>query len=287
MLDPRRLLTFREVATQGSFSRAAEALALSQPAVSQQVSALERELGAELLVRGRAGALPTPAGELLLQHAEALAARLELADEQMERLVEGERRTLRLGAFPSGLATIVPEAIAAVRAQRPELEVDVEEATLAELPRGVQAGRLHLAVCFQGAAAPRREPEGLRRIDLAEEPMDAMLPADHRLAGETEIELRDLADEPWSAPSRDGLVVNATRWPTERSRRPDWPCRSRRDSWLALDSRESPPRPCAAASRAAASTRSSRRRASTQWPRPSWRSWRPPRTPADSVRHAN
>ena len=211
MLDPRRLLTFREVATQGSFSRAAEALALSQPAVSQQVGALERELGAELLVRGRAGALPTPAGELLLQHAEALAARLELADEQMERLVEGERRTLRLGAFPSGLATIVPEAIAAVRAQRPELEVDVEEATLAELPRGVQAGRLHLAVCFQGAAAPRREPEGLRRIDLAEEPMDAMLPADHRLAGETEIELRDLADEPWSAPSRDGLVVNACR----------------------------------------------------------------------------
>ena len=118
MLDPRRLLTFREVARQGSFSRAAEALALSQPAVSQQVGALERELGTALLVRGRAGTLPTPAGELLLAHADALAGRLELADEQMGALVDTERRSLRVGAFPSALATILPGALAALRAPR-------------------------------------------------------------------------------------------------------------------------------------------------------------------------
>jgi DNA-binding transcriptional LysR family regulator len=175
------------------------------------VGALERELGTELLVRGRAGAAPTPAGELLLEHAEALAARLDLADEQMEALVAVERRTLRIGAFPSAIATIVPEAIAAVRSERPELEMEIEEATLAGLPGAVQAGRLHLAVCFQDAAGPRREPEGLRRVDLAEEPMVAMLPADHRLAEEAEIDLRELADDPWSAPSRDGMVVNACR----------------------------------------------------------------------------
>jgi DNA-binding transcriptional LysR family regulator len=211
MLDPRRLLTFREVATQGSFSRAAEALALSQPAVSQQVGALERELGTELLVRGRAGALPTPAGELLRQHADALAARLDLADEQMEALVGEERRTLRLGAFPSAIATIVPDAIAAVTAERPELQVEVREATLVELPLEVQAGRLHLAVCFQDASGPHREPEGLRRIDLAEEPMVAMIGTGHRFAGAEEIDLRELANDPWSAPSRDGIVINACR----------------------------------------------------------------------------
>ena len=70
MLDPRRLLTFRAVARHGSFSRAAEAMARSQPAVSHQVGALERELGAPLLVRGRAGAVLTAAGELPLVHAE-------------------------------------------------------------------------------------------------------------------------------------------------------------------------------------------------------------------------
>src|ERR1700741_376804 len=116
MLDPRRLLTFREVARHGSFSRAADALARSQPAVSHQVGALDRELGTALLVRGRAGTVLTPAGELLLTHAEALAARLALADTQMGALVAGKRRTLRVGGFPSVLATIIPAAAAALRA---------------------------------------------------------------------------------------------------------------------------------------------------------------------------
>src|SRR5215207_1011907 len=138
MLDPRRLLTFREVARQGSFSRAAAALALSQPAVSQQIGALERELGTALLVRGRVGTVPTPAGELLLAHADALAARLELADTQMDALVAGERHALRLGAFPSALATIVPAAVAALRAQEPELEVTIAEGRVGELTAAVQ-----------------------------------------------------------------------------------------------------------------------------------------------------
>src|SRR4051812_9742877 len=133
MLDPRRLLTFREVARQGSFSRAAEALARSQPAVSHQVGALERELGTALLVRGRTGAVPTPAGALLLTHADALAERLALADTQMDALVAAERRTLTVGGFPSALATIVPAAAAALRAADPGLEVAVEEGTVDNL----------------------------------------------------------------------------------------------------------------------------------------------------------
>jgi len=211
MLDPRRLLTFREVARLGSFSRAAEALALSQPAVSQQVGALEQELGTTLLVRGRTGAVPTTTGELLLQHAEALAARLELADSQIDEVVADERRALRVGAFPSAIATIVPDAIASLRGDDPALEVSVEEGTLDELGAGVESGRLHAAVCFQDAGAPRREFGGLGRIDLGEEPMVALLPADHRLARERAVALRELADEAWMAPSRDGIVVNACR----------------------------------------------------------------------------
>ena len=211
MLDPRRLLTFREVARLGSFSRAAETLALSQPAVSQQVGALERELGTALLVRGRAGTVPTPAGQLLLAHADALAARLHLADVQMEALVSGERRELRLGAFPSALATIVPAAVAAVRTLEPELDVAIEEGTVADLTAAVMDGRLHAAVCFQDASLPRREPDGLRRVDLLEEPMVTLLPATHPLAGEDAVDLRALAGEPWTAPSPDGLIVSACR----------------------------------------------------------------------------
>ena len=211
MLDPRRLLTFRAVAREGSFSRAAEALALSQPAVSQQVSALEQQLGAELLVRGRGGTVPTRAGALLLEHANAVAARLDLAGTQIEALVAKTAHTLRLGAFPSAIVSIVPSALAAVRAAAPELEITVEEGTQDALAARVQSGDLHLAACFQDADRPRREYDGLRRTDLAEEPMLGLLAADHPLAAKPSIHLRDLADEQWSAPSRDGLVANACR----------------------------------------------------------------------------
>jgi DNA-binding transcriptional LysR family regulator len=209
MLDPRRLLTFREVARQGSFSKAADALALSQPAVSQQVGALERELGATLLVRGRAGTVVTPAGELLLAHADALAARLELADTQMDELAEPA--ALRLGAFPSALATIVPAAVAALRAREPGLDVAIEEGTVDELEAAVASGSLHVAVCWHDARAARREPDGLRRTDLAEEPMVAVLASGHRLAGRRQIALTDLANETWMAPESEGMLVDACR----------------------------------------------------------------------------
>src|SRR5215216_2432806 len=124
MIDPRRVLTFREVARLGSFSRAAEALALTQPAVSQQVAALERQLGARLLDRGPGGPAPTAAGALLLEHADAIAERLAQADAQLTELVAADRETLRVGAFPSALGSIVPAAIAQLHEQRPEVQVE-------------------------------------------------------------------------------------------------------------------------------------------------------------------
>src|SRR5919108_554927 len=180
MLDPRRLLTFREVARQGSFSRAAAALALSQPAVSQQVSALERELGAMLLVRGRSGTVATPAGELLLAHADAVAERLDLADAQMDELAAAERATLRIGSFPSALATIVPAAVAGMRARDPRLEVAIEEGTVDDLEAAVGSGGPPGAVCLAGARArPRRR--GGRPGRLADaEPPGRPRPAWHR-----------------------------------------------------------------------------------------------------------
>jgi DNA-binding transcriptional LysR family regulator len=209
MLDPRRLLTFREVARHGSFSRAAEELSLTQPAVSQQILSLERQVGVRLIDRGPGGAGLTAPGELLLRHADAVAGRLRLANEQLDALVAEERRHLSIGAFPSAIATIVPEALVRMRAAEPELEVNVAEAPSEELVARVRDGTLHLAVLFQDAATPRREHEDLERHDLFEEPMVAALPPRHRLARRRRIDLERLADDPWTAPSRDGLIHRA------------------------------------------------------------------------------
>jgi DNA-binding transcriptional LysR family regulator len=209
MIDPRRVLTFREVARLGSFSRAAEVLSLTQPAVSQQVAALERQAGARLLERGSGGLTLTPAGELLLAHADVVADRLELASGQLAEQVAHAARELRVGAFPSALATRVPVAVARLTAERPDLKADVSEGTTGELVEGVCAGALHVAVCFQDAAAARREHEGTERVDLGEEPFRALLPLEHPKAGKGPLRLRDLAGHPWVAPSRDGIIARA------------------------------------------------------------------------------
>jgi len=204
-VDPRRLLTFREVVRQGSFSRAGEALSLTQPAVSQQVSALERQLGVRLLERGPGGPTPTAAGALLLAHADAVADRLSQAGEQIAELAAAERETLRVGAFPSALATVVPAAILSLGGRR----VETAEGTIAELTDEVAAGRLHLALCFQDAAAPPREHPRLTRHELGTEPFVAAVGPGHRLARRRTVWLRELAAEPWTAPSSRGLIHSA------------------------------------------------------------------------------
>src|SRR3979411_2937796 len=111
-MDPRRVLTFRAVAHQRSFSRAARELALTQPSVSNQVAQLEREVGARLLDRRPGGLRLTREGEILLEHADAIVERFQLAEAQLAAAVQGERAQLRIGALPTALAGFVPSAIA-------------------------------------------------------------------------------------------------------------------------------------------------------------------------------
>ena len=204
MLDPRRLLTFRAVARAGSFSAAARELALTQPAVSQQVAALERELGARLLHRGPGGLTLTGAGELALEHAEALAERIALADTQLAELGD-DGAPVRVGGFPSALATLVPAAIERLVPRR----VETVEGTTEELAAGVADGSLHAALAFQDAAEPRREHPGLRRHELIDEPFMALVGPNHRLAQRRSIRVAELARDPWTMWSRTGILRNA------------------------------------------------------------------------------
>src|SRR3954449_4591745 len=117
-MDARRLLTFRTVAHERSFSRAAVRLSRSQPSVSSQIALLEREAGARLFDRGRRGLRLTHAGELLLEHADHVAWRLGLADRRIAALAGPTRPEVRLGPFPTARAGLGPAATTALKAVR-------------------------------------------------------------------------------------------------------------------------------------------------------------------------
>src|SRR4051794_33120152 len=169
-MDPRRVLTFRAVARARSFTAAARELALTQPAVSQQVAALETELGASLLVREPGGLRLTRAGEVLLAHADVVAERLGLAAAQIAELEAAEGARLRIGAFSSALAGLVPELVERLQRASPGAEVLVQEGDSASLAERVLTGELHIGLAFQDAALARREHAGLERRDVLREP---------------------------------------------------------------------------------------------------------------------
>src|SRR4051795_7430218 len=112
MLDVRRMRVLREVARRGSFSAAAESLAYTQSAVSQQVAALEREAGTRLVERNARGVRLTDAGQALCQHADAILSRLADAECELEAIAGLRGGRLRLTTFATAGATIVPQAIA-------------------------------------------------------------------------------------------------------------------------------------------------------------------------------
>jgi len=209
MIEPRRLLTFREVARRRSFSDAARALSLTQPAVSQQIRALETQLGERLIERRRGVFELTPTGELLLAHAEVVSERLQLAETQIAETLAPARTRLRLGAFPSSLARLVPATLQRLRSASDELELSVIEGSTIHLVERIRDGRLHVALCFQNAADCRREHSATHRHDLFEEAMVAAIGPAHRLATRARIRLADLSDETWLASTQDGLIYQA------------------------------------------------------------------------------
>src|SRR6266446_3272687 len=175
-MDPRRLLTFRTVAHERSFSRAAEKLLLSQPSVSHQVALLETEIGVRLLERGRGGLRLTHAGEVLLEHADNVAWRLQLADTQITDLAEQHRDQVRFGAFPTALAGFVPSAIARLRPAHPDLRILLSEVTANTLEPRFLSGEFDVAVGYQDATTERREFQGAQRTDLFQETFLVGLP---------------------------------------------------------------------------------------------------------------
>ena len=212
MLDVKRLRILREVAQQGSFSAAGDALYLSQSAVSQQIATLEREVGMQLLDRTREGPKLTDAGRVLVSHAEAAIARLDEAERELAAIAGLEGGELRLASFPSASATVLTEAVSIFHRRHPKVRLSVADAEPEEsLPR-LRAGALDLALTFDYPSLPNPEERDLEKTLVLTESMHLALPIDHELADRPVVPLRAFEDTEWlcgSRPSSCGEVVFA------------------------------------------------------------------------------
>jgi DNA-binding transcriptional LysR family regulator len=202
MLDVKRLRILREVAAQASFSGAAEALYLSQSAVSQQVATLEREVGMPLLARGNGGPRLTDAGEALLAHADAVIARLEEAERELAAISGLEAGRVRLASFPSASATLVTQALSEFRARFGGVALQFSEYEPEESMPLLRRGELDLVVGFDYPRFATEIERDLDRSVLMTESMHAALPRSHPLAGAPTVELAELAGEPWLCGTR-------------------------------------------------------------------------------------
>lgn len=200
MLNLARLQVLSEVVSLGSFSAAAEALSYTQSAVSQSIARLEAETGAPLVVRGRRGVTPTPAGAALVAHAERIFDQVREAEADIAAVMGVRAGRLRVGSFPSGGATLMPPAVARFRRSHPDVVLTLEDGEPEEIVPRLRAGELDLALLYEfPGARPRRRRlgAGLRSVRLLEDPIRVAMPVEHPLAAKSKLVLADLRDEPW------------------------------------------------------------------------------------------
>src|SRR4051794_18071593 len=196
MLAVKRLRVLREVSVQGSFSAAADALSYTQSAVSQQIAALEREAGTTLVERGARGVSLTQAGRALVVHADAILARLNAAERELEAIASLHGGHLRLVSFPSAASSVMPLAIAEFRRRHPAVELTLEPREPDEAMACVKSGECDVALSIEPSFRPFEDP-AIAKEHLVDDPMFLVMPADHPLARKRNLRLEDLADEPW------------------------------------------------------------------------------------------
>ncbi|MGW6397986.1 LysR substrate-binding domain-containing protein [Streptomyces sp. NPDC055134] len=216
----RDLRYFVAVAEELHFTRAAERLYVSQPALSKQIRMLERQLGTGLFDRDRQGVRLTPAGAALLPHARAVLAAWESGAEAVERARAEQLATLVIGMSTSpGRGGLLPAVRSRFTEAHPDARIRLRQVGWEDATAGLADGTADVAFVW----LPLPDAGRYRWVVVAEEPRHVALPQTHRLAALDEIDFADLADEPFLAlPSSAGAL---------------------RDYWLATDARDGvPPR---------------------------------------------
>jgi len=192
-LDPNRLLFLMAVVRAGSISAGSRLLGWSEQALSQHMRELEQQVGAPLLMRHNRGVRPTDAGRALVAHAETIAEHLEAARVEMESYALARRGTVRLAAYWSAMASLIPRTLANLG---PAIDVDLITADPAPALEMLRSGEVDVAVVFR-FGGDARPGAALKPVEIGREPYHVILRADHPVALRGDATLADLAAEPW------------------------------------------------------------------------------------------
>jgi DNA-binding transcriptional LysR family regulator len=191
-MELRQLQYFAAVSWHRNFTRAAAALYVTQPALSQQIRRLEAELGLALLRRTSQGVELTPAGADLLAHAEKVVAEVEVARAEMDRHAGVSRGVARVAATAAD-APRLPEALAEFHTEHPGIQVALRQGSAQEVVDLVRRGAVDVAVL----ALAGEPPPGVDAEPLADEPLRAAVALDDPLAGAAQVDVRELQGRPF------------------------------------------------------------------------------------------
>ncbi|WP_441251021.1 LysR family transcriptional regulator [Kitasatospora sp. McL0602] len=194
--DLRRLRVLQALDECGTVTAAAERLLLTPSAVSQQLAALAKQLGAPMVEPYGRRVRLTSAARLVLGHAERVFGQLEQAEAELAGYLHGAAGEVRVGAFATAIGSLVVPVVGRLRAAAPQLTVRVAEAEAAEAYRLLVAGEVDLAVSLAVQQPAPGDPRFVRR-SLLSDPLDVALPEGHPLAAAPGLRLADLAAEPW------------------------------------------------------------------------------------------
>ncbi len=197
-------MVLTEIARAGSLSAAATALNYTTSAVSQQVTALERDLGCALVVRGPSGARLTPAGAKLLDHVPIIVGAITAAERDLARLTSPTPTALRIASFTSAAAVILPPAIARVRAALPGVTVELVGVDPDDGVALVRAGEADAAMVTEVPGEPTAFP-GLDTAAVYDDEFFVVLPTSHPLTDRAEIPFAALSRENWVVSSETGV----------------------------------------------------------------------------------
>jgi LysR family transcriptional regulator, regulator of abg operon len=197
-IDPRHLRILLTIAEHGTFTRAAAAQRISQPAMSSAIARLEKQLGVRVLERGRHGADLNDYGRLLVRHARGLHALLDQAKAEIDRKRLGYEGPLLIGGTPVTLIELVPAAIEQLSRGKARISITVMEGVDAALLEKLRAGEIDVMVSGVGHVSP---PLDITQEVLLELPFDAVVNGKSRLAKRSVMSLQDLADVQWALPT--------------------------------------------------------------------------------------